>query len=337
MIKVSVIVPTYNHEPYIRQCLDSLVNQETSFPYEILVGEDDSRDGTREICKEYAAKYPDKIRLFLNDRQNVVYIHGFPTGRWNFINLLRHARGEYVAFCDGDDFWNVPHKLQKQVDYLETRPDFGMVHTRAHLWFEETKHHIADFHQFKHLKVYEGRVFDSLIENSFIVTATVLMRKRFIDELLAWKPFDPYRYMLLDYAIKLYTAYHSQIGFIPEVMATHRILRESASNSKNIYKKIYYYQSQYEMIQFFCHHLQCRNASLKRAQKRFAQLLLKRYAIAGKPRETGQYLRQVFKLTEGEISNVLKNGLYLIISLQPFNFLFRKFVLPILSRYNVNY
>src|SRR5690606_26092118 len=90
--------------------------------------------GTREICQEYARQHPDKIRLFLNSRENVIYINGRPTGRWNFMNNLRHVRGEYVALLDGDDYWTDPRKLQKQVDVLDASPELvGCAHPAAML------------------------------------------------------------------------------------------------------------------------------------------------------------------------------------------------------------
>lgn len=116
---VSVCITTYNHEPYIIQSLDSVLAQETDFDFEILLGEDDSSDSTRAICIEYAEKYPDRIRLFLNDRENVIYINGIATGRWNFINNIESARGKYIALLEGDDYWVDPLKLKKQVDILD--------------------------------------------------------------------------------------------------------------------------------------------------------------------------------------------------------------------------
>jgi len=123
---VSVLMPTYNHAPYIAQAIEGTLMQKTNFDFEILIGEDDSADGTRELCQEYTAKCPDKIRLFLNDRKNVVYINGRPTGRWNFINLLKNSNGKYIAICEGDDFWTNPYKLQKQVDFLEANPEYAI-------------------------------------------------------------------------------------------------------------------------------------------------------------------------------------------------------------------
>jgi glycosyltransferase involved in cell wall biosynthesis len=134
---VSVCVTTYQHANFIEQCLDSILMQETSFPFEIIIGEDDSTDGTRDICIRYADNFKDKIRLLLHDRKNVIYIHGIPTGRWNFVNNLAHARGKYVAVIDGDDYWSDKSKLQKQVDFLESHPDYVISYHNASIVDED--------------------------------------------------------------------------------------------------------------------------------------------------------------------------------------------------------
>lgn len=115
---LSVCVSTYQHIKYISQCIDGILNQQVDFPFEIIIGDDESTDGTREICINYAKKFPDKIRLVLHKRENNITINGTPTGRFNFIYNLFLTRGEYVALCDGDDYWTDPYKLQKQVDLL---------------------------------------------------------------------------------------------------------------------------------------------------------------------------------------------------------------------------
>ena len=125
---VSVCVQTYNHEPYIKDCLDGILMQETDFPIEILLGEDASKDGTREICIEYAIKHPVKIKLFLHSRENNIKIGGQPTGRFNFLYNLYSAKGKYIAFCEGDDYWTNPLKLQKQVDKIEKGNYGGVSH-----------------------------------------------------------------------------------------------------------------------------------------------------------------------------------------------------------------
>ena len=104
----------------LRDCLDGILMQKTDFPYEIIIGEDGSTDGTREICIEYANKYPNLIRLFLRDR-NVSHLTN-KDGNDIMLNgkfQKLHARGKYYAPCEGDDYWTDPYKLQKQVDFLE--------------------------------------------------------------------------------------------------------------------------------------------------------------------------------------------------------------------------
>lgn len=123
---VSVYVATYQHAPFIRQCLDRILMQKTSFPFEILLGEDESSDGTREICKEYAENYPDRIRLFLRDRNTSQYLEPETgkTYRFNVKWLRKSSRGKYAAVCEGDDYWTDPKKLEKQVEFLEANEDY---------------------------------------------------------------------------------------------------------------------------------------------------------------------------------------------------------------------
>lgn len=121
---VSVCIQTYQHANYIEQCLRTVLCQQTSFPFEIILGEDESTDGTREICKQFAKSYPQLIRLFLRDEKDKIWIEGEKTGRFNFISNLRAAKGKYIALLDGDDYWTDQSKLQKQVDFLEGNPDY---------------------------------------------------------------------------------------------------------------------------------------------------------------------------------------------------------------------
>lgn len=108
---VSVIVPTYNHEKYIGQALDSILAQKVSFPMEILIGDDCSSDGTCEILQKYKSQYPELIRLFLQEK-NVGATR-------NAYNLLKNAKGKYLATLEGDDYWIDNNKIQKQINFLE--------------------------------------------------------------------------------------------------------------------------------------------------------------------------------------------------------------------------
>ena len=123
---VSVLVQTFQHEKYISQCLDAILAQETDFDYEILLGEDNSRDSTREICIEYAQKYPEKIRLFLHHHENKIMVNGITTGNFNALYNFFNAKGKYIAFSEGDDYWNDPSKLQKQVNFLKDNHKYSL-------------------------------------------------------------------------------------------------------------------------------------------------------------------------------------------------------------------
>lgn len=121
MIKVSICCITYNHAPYIRQCLDGFLMQQCDFEYEILIHDDASTDGTIGIIEMYREKYPQLIKpIIQKENQYSKGVRGF-----NFLFNFPRAKGEFLAICEGDDFWTDPCKLQKQVDLLERRPDLS--------------------------------------------------------------------------------------------------------------------------------------------------------------------------------------------------------------------
>ena len=123
-VLVSVLVQTYNHEKFITNCLNSILAQKTNFNFEIILGEDCSKDNTRDICIKYAKKHPDKIRLFLHQQENKIIIKDIITGNFNAFYNFFNARGKYIAFCEGDDLWKDENKIQKQVDFLQTNSEY---------------------------------------------------------------------------------------------------------------------------------------------------------------------------------------------------------------------
>ena len=125
---VSVHMITYNHEPYIRQAIEGVMMQKTNFEFELVIGEDCSQDKTREICFEYQKKYPDKIRV-LWWHENLQKV-SHPAGG-NGRRTTAHCRGEFIAFCEGDDYWIDQYKLQKQVDMMRKYPAVGLCITSA--------------------------------------------------------------------------------------------------------------------------------------------------------------------------------------------------------------
>ncbi|MBE6319857.1 MAG: glycosyltransferase [Bacteroidales bacterium] len=119
---VSICCITYNHAQFIRKCLDGFLMQQTDFPIEILIHDDCSTDGTTEIIKEYEARYPKLIFPIYED------VNQYQNGKSAEIDLYnyRRARGKYIAYCEGDDYWTDPQKLQKQVDFMEENSDYSV-------------------------------------------------------------------------------------------------------------------------------------------------------------------------------------------------------------------
>ncbi len=135
---VSICCLTYNHAQYIHQCIQGFLMQRTTFPVEILIHDDASTDGTAGILHEYQHQYPDKI-FPLYETQNQ-YSNGYQNLMDIEFNYSR-ARGKYIAYCEGDDYWTDPLKLQKQVDFMESHPDYSVC-----------------FHRCKHLNTYTGQL-----------------------------------------------------------------------------------------------------------------------------------------------------------------------------------
>jgi glycosyltransferase involved in cell wall biosynthesis len=123
-IPLTVVIITYNHESFIREALDSVIAQETSFPFEIIISEDRSTDSTREIVEEYRDRYPGWIRLMLSETN----LHNNDVGTRGILA----ARGKYIAFLDGDDYWVSKDKLQKQFEFMESHPDSAVTYHQVY-------------------------------------------------------------------------------------------------------------------------------------------------------------------------------------------------------------
>lgn len=207
-LAVSVLVLTYNHARFVRQALESVLAQRLRQPFEIIVSEDCSTDGTREIVQEYAERHPLLVRLFLSERNlhsNEVVARGF-----------RAARGRYVAPLDGDDYWTSEDKLQSQVDFLDARPAFTIC-------FHNAEVVDADSHG-------TGRVWNGpnqpqvsglyeLLRGNFIATASVMYRRAAVAELPAWYS----DFSITDWPLHLIYAREGRIGYIDRTLSAYRL------------------------------------------------------------------------------------------------------------------
>lgn len=214
-VLVSVCLQTYQHAPFIRECLDGILMQETDFDFEILLGEDDSADGTREICFEYANRYPEKIRLFLHSRRNNISARGKSTARFNLINNLFNARGELIALCEGDDYWIDPQKLQKQTDFLRANPDFAICAHRPLVLEDGAETPV----------ILEGQrpevsEFKDLARNgNYLPTPSVVFRNQVPEEGIPGYFLET---EILDWPLHLQNSRQGKIRYLDEAMAVYR-------------------------------------------------------------------------------------------------------------------
>lgn len=211
---VSIVCCTYNHESYIAQCLDGFVMQKTSFPIEILIYDDASEDGTQDIIHEYERKYPDLIKpVYQTENQ---YSKGVKV---ELVYNYSRAKGQYIAFCEGDDYWTDPYKIQKQVDFLENHPEYAMCSHRYKLYFQKEKimdHEIRPIGDFS-----DGMSFDLsfLIRGGWLFQPlSVVFRKSALDLNVYSK------YAIHIDVVWFYTILKGGNGYcLPDVMGIYRI------------------------------------------------------------------------------------------------------------------
>ena len=218
-MKVSVLIITYNQEEVVAQAVNSALMQEVNFPYEIVIGEDVSTDRTREIVLEFQKQHPDKIRVMLRDPATSERDRARGLGgKTNFVQGLQDCRGEYVALLDGDDYWTSPHKLQKQVDFLDTHPECALCFHDVLMIFDDGKTEPRNFSS-PHRKPIS--TVEDLLSENFIPTCSVLYRRRPQDEFPEWLLTTPTG----DWGLHIINARHGKIGYLNEVMGVYRIHR----------------------------------------------------------------------------------------------------------------
>ena len=132
----------YNHEPYIRQCLEGFVMQKTDFPFVAIVHDDASTDKTADIIREYAEKYPDIIKPIF-ESENKYSKHDGSIRR--IMNAAMPKSVKYIAVCEGDDYWTDPEKLQKQVGFLERNPEYVFCCHRFKIYNESNKKYYKEY------------------------------------------------------------------------------------------------------------------------------------------------------------------------------------------------
>jgi len=240
---VSVRMTTYNHEPYIARAIEGVLMQKTSFPIELIIGEDCSVDHTRDIVLEYQRRHPDVIRVVLWGK-NVGM-------RANGRKVRELQRGKYIAWCEGDDYWTHPKKLQMQVDIMEENPDVGLVYGRRD-WFDVRTQRLVKPRQSKmpattgqHNDVFTDMVAER-VEHP--LTCTVCMRKEILEAVLRDNA-ESFRmgFVAGDTLTWLEASRVTRFEKIDESVAVHTLQVESVSRSANMGKTLRFCKSGYEL------------------------------------------------------------------------------------------
>lgn len=220
---VSIICLTYNHEPYIRECLDGFVMQKTDFTFEVIIHDDASTDGTTDIIKNYSAKYPDIIKPIIRTENQYSKHHDFSI---IMKSCSERCSGKYIAFCEGDDYWTDPYKLQKQVDFLESHPDYGLCYTAVKR-FEQSKNIFINGWNGK------NELFHDLLTSNTIPTLTVILRADLLKYYFVDIQPESKEWLMGDYPIWLYASIMSKIKYIEDSTGVYRILPNSASHTND--------------------------------------------------------------------------------------------------------
>jgi glycosyltransferase involved in cell wall biosynthesis len=253
MKKASVLIITYNHEKYIAETIESIVSQKVNFDFEVVIGEDLSTDGTRNICEKYAAKYPGLIRLLPSDKNYGAV--------GNEVRTLKACTGEYIALCEGDDYWIDNSKLQKQIDFLDANPDFSLSFTAievidetgpqkqgAELNFSGAVQNAATAENGKNI-IKDTFSIEDLIDLRYnpmtIHTATMLFRNCITFPL----PDFYYKTFTTDYALFLLLGTKGRIKYFSEKTAAYRIHAGGITKTEEF--KMKSHKSQFEMFDSF--------------------------------------------------------------------------------------
>jgi len=267
---VSVRLATYNHEKYITKCLESVLMQKTTFPYEVIVGEDCSTDQTRTIILAYHEQYPDLFRV-LPSTENLGLNR-------NALRLQQASRGKYHALLEGDDYWIDPLKLQKQADLMEARPDLSMCIHNA-LILEPSTYAVGLFYETP-----QPETFDFAQACSLGIHTSSMMARR---DILATLP--PWRLEVWcpDLVFRLWCAHHGNIGYIDDTMSVYRIhnrsvVAQTSANRLKTYEQVrHVYQKLDEATNF--QHTEVLRAQIRLAEEAFWHISHPRLSYLRKP------------------------------------------------------
>jgi glycosyltransferase involved in cell wall biosynthesis len=268
---------TYMHEAYIRDCIEGILMQKTTFPVQVLIHDDASTDKTAEIVLEYQKKYHWLIKAYYQKENSYQIKLKYGTYKETRKEFTSWRIGKYEALCEGDDYWTDPLKLQKQVEFLEANPDYGMVYTEFDMLFQNSG--TIEKCMFRNkLGIKINSFEDFLVEAWFLAPCTWVYRNSIFSNISIHKE---QKFRVGDLPRLLLISNSSKIGFVPESSAVYRVLENSASHLKNKFEKITFQKDIYKIQVFFLNYFNVNGKIRDTINKRFYSKILIPLAVSG--------------------------------------------------------
>ena len=263
---IGIAMLTYNHGKYIKQALESIVMQETNYSYKIILADDFSTDNTREILLDFQQKYPERIKLILQD-ENI-------GASKNNLDLHANLEGKYIAALEGDDYWTDPLKLQKQVDFLEENPDCNLCYHRVMIYDVEAKVFMDD--DINSSKILQKKEIEYLAEfGNLMHTPSVLYRNN-ID---MKKNSSLFNYSAGDYVLWFLNAEKGTLAYLPDIMAVYRMSHSSAWAKKDYSYRVYKWLDILVALKNYTNSETVKAALKRQAWARFSSVGIKELSI----------------------------------------------------------
>ncbi len=242
---VSVIITTYNRETTISETIDSVLNQNTSFKLEIIIGDDFSTDNTRNILRSYEKEHPQIFKI-IYQKHNI----GVAA---NWASCIKLAQGKYIATCDDDDFWHCKDKLKLQVEYLEKNEQTVLLHTDKDNLF--VKNNKISPNVFKNNKTFipQGYIQNEIFEGKApICFSTNMFRKDIIDKYINLDDYIKLNFGLQDWPTWVIVAHYGKVDYLPISTCTYRIGNPSILNIQNFDKQLFKLEQNRIMYKYVC-------------------------------------------------------------------------------------
>ena len=262
----------YNQAAYIERAIRSVLEQKTDFPFELVIGEDFSNDGTREIVLGLAARHPEQIRIVPRD--------GNVGPQRNEAETEKLCRGDYIAYCEGDDFWHDPQKLQLQHDLLEQDPQVGLVYSDYDRYYPRNQSVKRRYNESTDNQPPENISVEEIVRGGkslYILTCTVMLRRSLLEQALAE---DAYLFKregirVRDTSVWAEIAARSKVKYINRSLATYTVNAESASKSSDRSRRLRFSREVNDIARYLARKHAFTQASQLEFQTRWAKATLR--------------------------------------------------------------